>query len=139
MGGAQRVVQLSKASSATDPVYLAFIAEVKSNINGDVYAITQVAFNISDVNLQAAPFLKQKAIALACYWAHFSGSGGQEVPTEVVLARNLALEQLRALPKGGSSLGIEAAVSTSAKLHEIDPDPNKTGITRGTFGSSGFN
>lgn len=138
MGGAQRVVQLAKATGPSDAVYAAFVAEVKANVNGDVYAITQVAFDVADANLQAAGFLKQKALALACYWAHFSGSGGQEVPEQVVRARDLALAQLRELRDGGTSLGIEAAVGTSAQLAQVNPDPAGVGITRSTLGDAGF-
>lgn len=138
MGGAPNVVRLAKAQNASDAVYLAFVAEVKDNVNGDVYAITQVAFDISDTNLQAASFLKQKALALACYWAHFSGTGGQEVPVEVTRARDLALEQLKALAAGGTALGIESSVATSAQLAQVDVDPDRVGVTRTTLNDAGF-
>lgn len=138
MGGPQRLVQLAKATGVTDPAYLAFAAAVKDNVNGDVYAITQIAFNISDVNLQASGYLRQKALALGCFWAHFAGSGGQEVPDLVVKERDLALEQLKALAAGETSLGIEVSVSTSAQLHQVNVDPAGIGVTRSTLDGAGF-
>lgn len=138
MGGAPNVVRLAKATNASDSVYATFVAEVKSNVDGDVYAVVRITFNISDANLQVAPFLKQKALALACYWAHFSGTGGQEVPVEVSKARDLALEQLRRLAAGDLTLGIEQDVSTSAGLAQVDPNPDGTRMTRASLNNAGF-
>ncbi len=122
VGGADRLVQLAKATAYGDATYQAFVTEVRRAANGRVYAILKVAIDITDPNVAVAGAVQQYAIAIAVYWAWWMGTGGTAVPDEVVKAYTAALEGLKEIVRGDETIGTEAdpATTLGVKVRSID-------------------
>lgn len=137
-GGAPTLVRLARARDANDPAYAAFIAAIQNIADSWAYSNAQVYAAVSDPTTQTAPILSEMALAVGVWWAHYKGSGGQEIPPGVAEGLRLAKEWFEDLKAGGVSLGTEATPSTSAGLTQVDVDPAGQRMTRATLDRAGF-
>ncbi len=104
VGGAPSLVRLARASGPSDPVYAAFKAEVRMAAQADAYGLAKIAVDPTDPTVSGAGLMQQLCVTCGVYWAHSKGSGGQEIPPEVTLARKDAIEALKELRDGSRTL-----------------------------------
>lgn len=137
LGGADRLRQLAKASGPTDPVLVAFVAEVQSAASGKIYSVAQIAANVNDPNI-LTPFVIQCGVTAGVYWAWHKSTSGIGIPEEVKAAYRDAIAEVKEYAEGLRAVGGTPTPSTSAGLENIDPDPNDQTITRRSLDTSGF-
>jgi len=113
-GGADRLMRLSKARNRSDDAYTGFIAEVRAAAQADAYGLAKIAVDPLDDTVPASGMMQQSCLACAVYWAHYKGSGGQEIPDQVREARTGALDSLRELRDGGRTLDTEGTPTSNA-------------------------
>lgn len=139
VGGAPRLVQLAKATNTAAAGYATFVLMVKAAANAEVYSLIGSHYAKTDPTVQAADLLRVLAFPIASYWAHWYGTGGQEVPIEVSKARDNSIERLKAVG-AGADLGTEDAPGVAAPAHQVDMDATGpsggagSGWTRANFG-----
>lgn len=139
-GGADRLVRLAKASSASDAAYTAFIAQVRRAAQGDLYSLIEPSAVITDPNVPLSDFIQSQCLPIGVYWAHHKGTGGQAIPDEVRAAYDRALAALREFRAGDRSLGTETEGARSGPAHQVDMDATGpsgspgSGWTRQNFG-----
>lgn len=138
VGGAPRLVQLARATGPGDPAYATFVASVQNIADGTGYSNSQVYAAVTDPTTQTSPMLSEMALAVGIWWAHYKGSGGQEVPQGVVDGMKIATEWFDGLKNGTVTLGTSATPSTSAGLTQVDPNPDGTRMTRDSLNTAGF-
>jgi hypothetical protein len=120
LGGADKLVQLAKASSSSDPVLATFLAEVQAAASGNVYAILQVAFDPNDPNFAAAQYVQQNAVTIGVYWAWHKSTGGTAVPDEVKAAKVEAERELDNTREGLRSLGSDMNPASNAGAEGVN-------------------
>ena len=97
-------MRLAKARDRSDAAYATFVGEVRAACQADAYGIAKIAVDPLDPAVPAAGLMQQSCLASGVYWAHHKGSGGQEVPDEVKVARTEAIAALKELRDGGRTL-----------------------------------
>lgn len=132
-GGAPTLMRLAKKTPAEVSEYAAFVAAVRSAAESDVRSLVGVAYVLSDATLNAAPFISELALTIAVYWAHWKGTGGQEVPELVRAAYDNARTSLGELRDGPRMPGTEteAANATGTKLVTLS---SASRVSRGNMG-----
>ena len=138
VGGPDRLVRMARCTGPSDPNYAAFIASVQNIADGTAYSHAQVYAAVTDTTTQTSPVLSEMALAVGVWWAHYKGTGGQEIPMGVAEGLRIATAWFESLKNGGATLGTELTPSTSAGLTQVDIDPDSVRMTRANLNGAGF-
>jgi Protein of unknown function (DUF1320) len=125
VGGADQLKMLvdkNGTGNLSDATCQAFIAEVLSEGNGDVNGYVELAADITDPGVQAAPMLVRYELAVDVYLLWHKSTGGIAIPDKVQAEYDRVLGELEKIGARKKGIGVAPRPAAGQVVVEVTKD-----------------